>query len=361
MSVQGTTLYVGTDNGIFKSNDYGDSWTNISSGITNLNVDALAINGSTMIAGTDGDGIFLSSDSGLNWEPINNGLTNLNIKAVLISGANFLLGNAFMGGLYISTDNGANWNMVNNGLGIPTSVIQYFGNTGTNLVVNAIGSGIYVSTDNGLNWSASTLINSSTNYFYGFATDGPNTYVGSSGDGVLLSTDNGLSFTKQFSGTNFSIRNLAFNGSDIYGTNQSGYGLYLSNDNCNSFTIHNTGISNYLFKSIKKCGQYIFTGNVTGQGVWRLPITNPVGIGNNLNTNKTKIYPIPSKEYITIEFEDKYNNHNMTLYNISGQEILERKLTIDNVTINIKDLEKGVYFVKIYNDESQEYKKILIE
>ncbi len=284
MSVEGTTLFVGTNNGVFKSVDFGVSWTNISNGISNLTINAFDVDGLTMYAGTNGGGVFLSTDGGLNWAPVNTGLTNLTINAVMISGSNVLLGDGIWGGLYISSNNGANWNMVNGGSGIPTNVIQNFGSIGPNLVVNALGSGIYVSTDNGLNWTVSTLINTTTNYLYGFTTDGTHIYVGSAGDGVLLSTDNGLNFTKKYIGPNIGIRNLAFNGSVAYGTDPSAYGVNISTDSCTSFSIHNTGLPNFSFFSIKKCGSFIFSGNKSGLGVWKLPITlQTCNISSNFN------------------------------------------------------------------------------
>jgi hypothetical protein len=84
-----STLYAGTDGGVFKSTDGGASWTAVN---TNSYVQALAINPkipSTLYAGT-GDGAFESTDSGASWIAINTGLTkfdnmpNFDVRALAI-------------------------------------------------------------------------------------------------------------------------------------------------------------------------------------------------------------------------------------------------------------------------------------
>ena len=354
MSAEGTTLFVGTNNGVFKSIDFGVSWTNISNGITNLSITSLDVDGLKMFVGTNGGGLFLSTDGGLNWNPVNSGLFSLTINAVMISGTNLLYGDNIWGGLYISTNNGGNWTMVNGGLGLPTSVIKNFGSIGSNIVCNALGSGVYVSTDNGFNWIASTLINTTTNYLYGFTTDGANIYVGSAGDGVLLSTDNGLNFIKKYVGPNIGIRDLAFNGSVAYGTDPSAYGMDMTTDSCTSFTIYNTGLPNYAFYSVERCGAFIFTGHMSGQGVWKLAIT-PTDIKKTVSDYDLNIFPIPTLNQLSINTELEFNE--ISIIDITGKTIKTIKQNTN--TINVADLSKGIYFIKLVTDEGTITKKFV--
>jgi len=56
-----TTLYAGTDGGVYKSTDGGANWQAINTGLTNLGVNALAIDPrtpTTLYAGTAGGGVF---------------------------------------------------------------------------------------------------------------------------------------------------------------------------------------------------------------------------------------------------------------------------------------------------------------
>jgi hypothetical protein len=56
-----STLYAGTDNGVFRSIDGGASWIAVNSGLTSLGINSLAIdprNPSTVFPGTSGGGVF---------------------------------------------------------------------------------------------------------------------------------------------------------------------------------------------------------------------------------------------------------------------------------------------------------------
>jgi photosystem II stability/assembly factor-like uncharacterized protein len=79
-------IYAGTDGGVIRSTDGGDSCSAISSGLTNTNVVALAIDPLTpsiIYGGTD-DGVYKSTDKGVSWSDISSGLTNTNVIALAI-------------------------------------------------------------------------------------------------------------------------------------------------------------------------------------------------------------------------------------------------------------------------------------
>ena len=81
------TLYAGTVGGVFKSTNGGGSWTAINTGLTNTEVQALAIDPSapgTLYAGTYGGGVFKSTDAGVSWTAMNAGLATPNVTALAI-------------------------------------------------------------------------------------------------------------------------------------------------------------------------------------------------------------------------------------------------------------------------------------
>ncbi|MEJ5306547.1 MAG: T9SS type A sorting domain-containing protein [Ignavibacteria bacterium] len=118
-----TSVYAGTDGGVFRSTNNGSSWTEISatSTITRITKDrSLAVSfneagGTNIFVGTHANGIFLSTNNSESWTQVNTGLTNLNIYALATSGTNVFAG-TYGGGVILSTNNGASWTPFNTGL-----------------------------------------------------------------------------------------------------------------------------------------------------------------------------------------------------------------------------------------------------
>ena len=68
-----STLYAGTDGGVFKSTNSGGNWSAVNTGLTSITVLSLALDPATpttLYAGTNG-GMFKSTNSGGNWGEIN--------------------------------------------------------------------------------------------------------------------------------------------------------------------------------------------------------------------------------------------------------------------------------------------------
>jgi len=66
-AVSGSRLFAGTSVGVFLSTDNGTSWT--SAGLTKTDVRALIVSGTNLFAGTDGSGVFHSTDYGTTLPP----------------------------------------------------------------------------------------------------------------------------------------------------------------------------------------------------------------------------------------------------------------------------------------------------
>jgi hypothetical protein len=106
------TVYVGTEKGIFKSLDRGESW--VSSGLADLFILSINItNDNTIFASTVGQGVFKSIDSANSWMKCNQGLPKLAIMDLASSPyfvSDKILFAATLGhGIYKSTNGGASW------------------------------------------------------------------------------------------------------------------------------------------------------------------------------------------------------------------------------------------------------------
>jgi len=80
------------------------------------------------------------------------------------------------------------------------------------------------------------------------------------------------------------------------------------------------------------------------------------GIAETTNS-ESNIYPNPAKNSIHI---DNANNSNIEVYNTLGQKVKTVTHVMDNASIDVSDLNNGMYIVKIQNNNSIQTKKIQI-
>jgi photosystem II stability/assembly factor-like uncharacterized protein len=77
--------------GVFFTANNGTSWTDVSTGLTNTDVWALAVSGTSLFAGTFG-GVFLTTTNGTSWTEVNAGLMNTTIRSLAVAGTNLFVG-----------------------------------------------------------------------------------------------------------------------------------------------------------------------------------------------------------------------------------------------------------------------------
>ena len=123
-----TTLYAGTDDGVFKSTDGGENWRAVNTGIPNdagayaLSIDP--ITPTTLYAAIGGldlpndSGLFKSTDGGGNWVKLNTAMIGTRVTTLVIDPATpaILYAGTDRKGIFKSADGGENWFAVNAGL-----------------------------------------------------------------------------------------------------------------------------------------------------------------------------------------------------------------------------------------------------
>lgn len=88
----------------------------INTGLTNRNVTALAAKEGLILAGTAGSGVFRSEDHGDRWVAVNTGLTDLEVRCLVIDeDGNIWIGTS-KAGVFHSTNNGDSWEETNTDL-----------------------------------------------------------------------------------------------------------------------------------------------------------------------------------------------------------------------------------------------------
>jgi len=96
MAANETYLFAGTGDTIFRSDDLGVSWFPVLGFSDYYYQNSLAINGSNVFAGIEGNGFSVSQDFGMNWVSANEGLTTMNVLSIALTDSL----------VFIGTDNG---------------------------------------------------------------------------------------------------------------------------------------------------------------------------------------------------------------------------------------------------------------
>jgi len=180
-----STIYAfGLDQGVYKTTNSGANWTQINSGLTNIQVQAMALcknNSQVLYAGTApgaNDGVYKSTNGGTSWTRMVNGIAEpvgtLGVQALLVdpNNANIAYCTIFnalanpTNGLYKTTDGGANWFPIINGVGAiksflalamsPTDPNTIYAGTSFDPGTSTGPSAIYKTTNGGTLWVLSS-------------------------------------------------------------------------------------------------------------------------------------------------------------------------------------------------------------
>ncbi len=347
----GTTLFAGTQNGIFRSTDDGTTWTAANTGYTGARAAAFAVQGSNLVVGSD-SGIFLSTDMGVSWAEKNDGLTFSSYKQIsaFAQDGNHLYAGGYSG-IFLSTDGGTSWQ--NSTPGLSGVTILSMAAIGHNIFAGTV-SGVYLSTNDGANWSkmSAGLLN---NLIFSLVADGQTLYAGSNAS-VAFSTNNGVLWSPDTAGMSFTVASsLAAQGSDVFcGTwVQTGTIYHSSNAGANWHAI-NEGLPGTIspIYAVTMSGSNIYIGT-NGDGVWRRPLSD-FGISavkQNTHTTVSLIcYPNPFPHSATINYSSpKSGAGEVTIVNTLGQAVatlFEGELGIGehSFTWDAKNSPNGTYF-----------------
>ncbi len=206
------TLYAGTDQGVYKSDDGGTTWRASNSGISSYRVQTIAVDpaapttlyvGTITPAGVESVGIFKSTDSGATWADDNVGLVDplTGTSPLDVEGLAFdprhpgtIWAGTRFSEIFESTDGGTTWIARTFGgfnIALETSSFR-FDPSNASTILAASSFGLLRSTDGGANWD--TYGNAGVSFF-SLVPDpsAPATlYAGNTGgSGIFKSTDGG--------------------------------------------------------------------------------------------------------------------------------------------------------------------------
>jgi photosystem II stability/assembly factor-like uncharacterized protein len=363
----GNTIYSGNANGVYRTNDDGNTWLNISSGLPlNIQVNSITKSGNKLIIGTKGYGIYTSIDNGNTWIQSNSGLT---INGVFYSDITTLFqynGRVFMGAkenitfynyasLFISDNGGNTWTKSSIGLSDNCNVSSIT-NFGSYIVIgtkdefspSSFNDGVYLSTNNGSSWlfdglsgPVSAVCSSSTGYYASIA------------DLIYSTSDMGNSWTSHTFNNGSVINTITIINNLIY-TIQDNELHYLNNDNWTSFDSGCLGENRKCLISNSSGVLFIGASALKSYGGGYYAFNNGIskynGVTNNVTQNEINndliIYPNPTSNLITIQVKEG-TNQSFQLFDQMGREVMNGKLSGISTEVNLSLLSKGMYTLKI--------------
>ncbi|MFL5765730.1 MAG: PKD-like domain-containing protein [Bacteroidia bacterium] len=298
LAMSGSTVFAG-GNGVFTSTNNGATWTNCTSGIPSFEpIMSLAANGSTIIAGTNGDGLYRSLDGGATWALSNTGLPAAQqIQALAISGTNIYAGTG-TNGVYLSTNNGASWSAVNTGLVGIASGIEAITIKGGNVFASVHANGVFLTTNSGTSWSARNT--GLPNLFVNnFTVNGTDLFVAMDNNGVYKSTDDGTTWAAANGGIlNSRVFCVTVMGVDLF-AGLNGAGVYASANNGVNWNLSSTGLIATNTDALALNGSNLFAGSYgTSMALTSSGGTSWSNLSNPLIYNNYNCFAIGSTGYV---------------------------------------------------------------
>lgn len=254
-------------------------------------------------------------------------------------------------------------NTTPNSIGTSDAELIAIDPTNNNNIFIANDRELYKSTNKGLTF---TLVHTGTSNIVGLtvhSTDSNIVYYNTSTQ-VMKSINGGSVFTAMTTTGMPSISRTCIthqnnNVNSLYlGTT---LGVYYYDDTAAAWTPFETGLPNVKVTDLEI--NYIdnnITAATYGRGVWRSPLPTALSSAE-FEHNNFLIYPNPSTDVFNIKIGD-IQPKNLEVTDVSGKIIFSKK-EFDNsgneIQINLTNVAKGVYFIKLSTDNKSVVKKIV--
>ncbi|MFC1726191.1 putative Ig domain-containing protein, partial [candidate division KSB1 bacterium] len=380
-------IYVGTEDGVFRSANSGSNWTDISSGLVSGDVKTMLFSpGGELFAGTRGYGLF--SYDGIEWNPVS-GFGNFGViwpmwndrpmyqyTSLLIhpvDNSKMLIG-TFPQGIYKSTDGGNSWRESNIGWTMDGVFCLVTHPDNPEIVYSGTYNGINRSLDFGESWElwdngwpdeqwvfSIDFDPVDPEIMYACSKNGENEGTGSEEfKGTVLKTlDGGANWFEITDGLDkdqefYKIIVDKFDNNTVYLASQSD-GMYISRDGGANWTLWNEGLTNQMpgtngnnvtnMLSLSADHSILYFGSA-GSGVFRRMIT-PILPANNLSADV-------QNHAVTLNwnFDDlnsnfsKYNVYRSAEYfeNITGLSPYAAISGLNSRTYTDENIEKGIQY-----------------
>jgi photosystem II stability/assembly factor-like uncharacterized protein len=393
----GPDVIAATVDGVYLSNDNGNTWYESFLQILGTNVTAIAAGYTPIFAGTERNGVYTSWDQGASWMRTNNGLTSYDVKAIAVKDSSVFV-SVMNQKVFRSDDYGGSWVPASSGLTSDVGVLE-----ADNISVMAITTGgmfvprsLFRTYDKGLNWIEITT--SFTGAMTAVASQSGEIYVGTDLGKIYYSNNNGSSW-QDISGTlpAVKINSILLNNTMVY-AGTDGSGVYTTGAGGTGWNLSNAGIANDTIRDLIQEGGTIYAitwgggvyssttqgaswnsfntglgnlhgtamsgslGNIyaaTDAGAYSLLSAN--AIAAHEMKDEIIVYPNPGSGIIRIKMPPA-PSVKLSLSNGTGQVLYEHAADhFSEGMIDVSGLSKGFYVLSIRKGNAVFRKKIIIE
>ena len=330
---------------ILKSTDGGNSWSSLNTARTTILNEVFFLSPDTgyaigfMYFGT----ILRTFNGGKTWTY--NSVNSMFLSSIQFPSPNVGYAVGYSAAILKTTDGGSIWSYIFNGGETLHSVQFLDDNTGY-----AVGWEIRKTIDGGANWTFQNIGKQLNCVKFSNSLTG---YIVGEGGTILKTNDGGANWTTLMSGTLHNLNSIMVINKIGYAVGDSGIILKTKDGGLN-WLKQNAGTSESL-RSVYFLNPD--TGFVVGSNGTILKTTNGGGWGAGLNQSSLiskllEISPNPASTQITIETPAIQAQSQLSISNISGQQLLTHEITEPKTLIDLSSLPSGVYFVRLTSEKN---------
>ncbi len=114
---------------------------------------------------------------------------------------------------------------------------------------------------------------------------------------------------------------------------------------------------------IHENSEYLYAGTY-GRSSYKLNIAEDIlETENNILLTEVKLYPNPASEFVTITFENSFENISIKMYDQLGRVVFSQKDVLVNYEfpISLAGISKGMYYIQIASEGNKTTKKLLVK
>lgn len=371
-------------------------WYQVSAGFDTCSVNCLLPANNGIFAGTGGSGVFFSQNGEGAWSACNTGLSNLNIKAL----AGDTSGNLYAGTkslvMYTSADTGATWT-AHSMVGTGTSVSSIM-SCGAYLLVGQVGDGVFRSVDQGATWMEMALCCASVLSLgaddQGWAWAGTNAgkiyrastpfsswtemdnglpafpvkslcsldslmFAGTYGGGVAVSSDDGANWDAVNNGlSDINILTLTSSGGKLF-AGTDGSGVWLSIDRGQQWMAANDGLGDLHILCLAADSAWLYAGTLN-HGLWKRPLDELSGIISRETQPQLRVYPVPAHDRLHIVLPPNTNG-TVQVLNLMGQPVIEALTVSGERILDLRSLPSALYLLRLQSAEGVQCTYFVVE